>query len=76
MFIRSNVKQKRSSHLQQPIILTEPSTSDYQLWQQNFPSSFNNLNSLADTDITTENNSKNDHSSKNPENDSQSLLER
>jgi hypothetical protein len=56
------------------VILTEPSISDYQLWQQNFPSSFNNSNSLIDTDITIENNTKNDHSSKASDDDPRSLL--
>lgn len=56
------------------MILTEPSTSDYQLWQQNFSSSFNNSNSLIDTDIAIENNTKNDHSTKSPHDDPRSLL--
>jgi hypothetical protein len=35
---RSNSKQKRSNHPQQPVLFVEPSISDYQLWQQNIPS--------------------------------------
>ncbi|CAF0828042.1 unnamed protein product [Rotaria sordida] len=75
----SNMKQKRFNPIQQqstqPMILTEPSISNYQLWQQEFSSSFNNMNFLTDTHITTtENNKINDYSLKHPENDPRSLL--
>ncbi|CAF2511298.1 unnamed protein product [Rotaria sp. Silwood2] len=74
----SNTKQKRFNPIQQPstqpMMLTEPSISNYQLWQQEFYSSLNNMNSLTDTHITTENNKINDHTLKHPENDPRSLL--
>ncbi|CAF2964352.1 unnamed protein product [Rotaria sp. Silwood2] len=74
----SNMKQKRFNPIQQPstqpMMLTEPSISNYQLWQQEFYSSLNNMNSLTDTHITTENNKINDHTLKHPENDPRSLL--
>ena len=42
----SNTKQKRSSHIQ-PMILTGPSTSDYQLWQENFLTDINDSSSKS-----------------------------
>ncbi|CAF3457854.1 unnamed protein product [Rotaria sp. Silwood1] len=73
-----NMKQKRFNPIQhsstQPMLLTEPPISNYQLWQQELCSSFNNMNSVTDTHITTENNKTNDHSLKHPEYDPRSLL--
>ncbi|CAF1207640.1 unnamed protein product [Adineta steineri] len=72
----TNTKQKHSNHTQSSKILTEPLTSDDQLWQQYFSTSLNNINSLLDTNNQTQNNNNNkiNCSSINSENNSRSLL--
>jgi hypothetical protein len=81
--IISNTKQKRSHYLQQTsqaVVLTHPSVYDYQLRQQHFPPSQPTSNyplfqsGINSPDLTIENNTKHDHTSKTQENNSQSLL--
>ncbi|CAF3514399.1 unnamed protein product [Rotaria socialis] len=70
----SNIKQKYLNPIQQQMILTEPTASNYQLWQQDVSSTFSNINFITDTNIPTETNTVNDCSLRNSESDSRSLL--
>lgn len=82
LYIRSslsNLKQKRFNPIQlpqstHPVILAEPSSANYQLWQQNHPASFNTMSVPTDLNKINDKNTTNDYLLANSEHDPRSLL--